>query len=165
MVNKFLCKNTKKLPKLKKIILNFGGKTTDVKHIAIYLTALTLITNQKGILTTTKQPNMLLKIKKGNPVGCKITLRKKKLLNFYSQMLIEVFPKLKNFDGFKLTKKNNINFFSYKLNDIFIFNKLKNHYHLFNNLPILTITIVTTAKTKNELVFILKSFKFPFKKI
>ncbi len=52
LLNKFNYKNTKKLPKIKKIVLNFGCKTTDIKHLAASLLALELITCQKGKLTT-----------------------------------------------------------------------------------------------------------------
>jgi large subunit ribosomal protein L5 len=164
LVNKFSYKNTKKLPKLKKIILNFGCKTSDIKYLASSLLALELITNQKGIMTTTKHSNILLKIRKGNPTGCKITLRKNRMINYFSKFLIEIFPKLKNFEGFKFNRKIKKNYFSYELYDTFNFNELEEHYYLFNNLSKLNVTIVTHTKTKNELLFILKSLQFPIKK-
>lgn len=163
LVNKFFYRNTKKLPKLKKIILNFGCKTSDIKYLASSLLALELITNQKGTMTTTKHSNILLKIRKGNPTGCKITLRKNKMLNYFSKILIEIFPKLKNFEGFKVSRKIKKNYFSYELYDTFNFNELEEHYYLFNNLSRLNVTIVTSTKTKKELLFILKSLQFPIK--
>jgi len=163
LVNKFLYKNTKKLPVIKKIILNFGCKTNDVKYLAASLLALELVTNQKSSMTLTRHSNVLLKIRKGNPTGCKVTLRKKKMFNFFSKCLTEIFPKLKSFDGFKLNRKMKKNAFSHELYDTFNFQELKEHYYLFNFLPNFNITIVTTTKTKEELIFILNSFKFPFR--
>ena len=97
LCNKFAYKNISELPKLKKIILNFGCRTADLKHLSASLLALELITCQKGRITTTKSPNLLLKIKKGNPSRFKVTLKKKQMLNFLLKMIINVFPKIKNF--------------------------------------------------------------------
>jgi large subunit ribosomal protein L5 len=164
LANKFLYKSTKKIPKLKKIILNFGCKTSDIKHLASSLLALELITNQKGTMTTTKHSNILLKIRKGNPTGCKITLRKNKMLDYLSKILIEIFPRLKSFEGFKFNRKIKKNYFSYELHDTFNFTELEEHYYLFNNLAKLDVTLVTNTETKKELLFVLKSLQFPLKK-
>ena len=76
LINKFYYKELKNLPKLKKIVLNFNCRTTNLKTLATHLLALELITNQKSNLTISKRPNLLLKIRKGNPVGCKVILKK-----------------------------------------------------------------------------------------
>jgi large subunit ribosomal protein L5 len=163
LINKFVYTNNKKLPALKKIILNFGCKSNDIKQIASGLLAFELITNQKGKITKTRYSNILFKIRKGNPAGCKIVLSKVHSFNFLLKMLSETFPKLKNFSGFNISKKIKKNIFSFELQDMFSFTELENHYYLFNTLPKLNITIVTTANKKKELVFLLKSFKLPFK--
>ena len=164
LINKFLYNHTKELPKLKKIILNFGSKTTGMKNLAANLLALELITNQKGILTTTKHSNIILKIRKGNPTGCKVTLRGSNMFHFLSKTLIEIFPKVKDFKGLTLTKKMKKNVFSYELHETFSFHELEEHYYLFHNLPKLDVTVVTDSKIKEELVFILKSLQIPFKR-
>jgi large subunit ribosomal protein L5 len=161
LVNKFLYLNTKKIPKIKKIILNFGCKTNDIKSISAGLLALELMANQKSKITRSKLPILALKIRQGNPIGCKITLRKSIMLNYISKMLIEVFPKLKNFEGLNSRIKQNA--FSCSLTDIFTFSILEEHYYLFSNLPKLNITIVTSTKTKQELFFILNSIQLPLK--
>lgn len=163
LINKFRYNNTKNLPKLKKIILNFGSKTADAKQLASSLLAFELIANQKGILTTTKKPNILLKIRKGNPTGCKLTLHKHNLFNFFGKTIIEIFPKLKNFNGFNINQKLKQNTFFYKLHNTFSFSELENHYYLFSNLPKLDIIVITTAKNKEELIFLLRSLQFPLK--
>lgn len=163
LVNKFAYKNTKELPSIKKITLNFGCKNNDIKSIATSLLAFELISGQKSTMTLTKHSNILLKIRKGNPTGCRVILKKKRMLNFFSKFLTEIFPKLKNFEGLKLNKKIKKNAFSYNLRDTFNFQELEEHYYLFNFLPPCNITIVTNTKTKKELTFILNSFKFPLK--
>nr|YP_010133814.1 ribosomal protein L5 [Fistulifera saprophila]QWM93304.1 ribosomal protein L5 [Fistulifera saprophila] len=164
LINKFLYKNTKTIPQIEKIILNFGCKTSDLKALSTSALALELITNQKGTLTLTKHNNVLLKIRKGHPVGCKVTLRKKKSFAFLTKMLIDIFPKLKNFEGLKTSKKMKENIFSYELADTFSFQELEENYYLFNNLRNLHVTIVTTSKKKEELQFIFNSLKIPFEK-
>ena len=94
LINKFLYKNTKKLPKIKKIILNFSCQSTKLKNLASSLLALELITTKKGLLTTSKKANILLKLRKGNPVGCKIVLTSKNYYNFLARFLNEILPKL-----------------------------------------------------------------------
>lgn len=164
LLNKFKYSKTKNLPKLKKIILNFGCKTTDIKRLSASLLALELITQQKGKLTRTNRPNILLKLRKGNPVGCKVTLKKKQMFNFLEKLIIEIFPKIKNFNGLALSKKIKKNAFSYELHDTLNFNELENHYYLFNNLPKLSVTMVTTSNVKEELIFMIKAFQLPIKK-
>jgi large subunit ribosomal protein L5 len=163
LLNKFNYKSTKKLPKIKKITLNFGCKTTEIKNLAASLLALELIACQKGKLTTTKYSNAILKLRKGNPVGCKVELRNKKMYNFLEKLLVEVFPKLKNFDGVKFNLKSKKTSLSCKLNNNFVFKTIEEHYYLFNNLPKLDITILSNNRKTNELNFIIKSLHLPIK--
>lgn len=163
LINKFPYNHTKKLPKFKKIILNFECKTNEIKMLTSSLVALKLITNQKGILTATKRSNVKLKIRKGNPVGCKVTLRKTKMFLYLYRMVTEIFPRLKNFNKINLNKNLKHNAISYKLDDIFNFKELEKHYYLFNNLTKLSITLTTNTKTKDEFLFIFHSLKFPIK--
>ena len=161
LLNKFNYKNIKEIPQIETIVLNFGCKTTELKFLTASLLALELITNQRGAFTKTKFPNVVLKIKKGNPAGCKVLIRKRNMLNFFLKTIITIFPKLKNFKSFNLPKKSNKSIFSYELEDIFSFKELEKQYYLFNNLSKLHITIITNCKCKNELVFLLRSFQFP----
>ena len=162
LLNKFRYKNIKKLPKLQKIVLNFGCKNSDIKNLSTALLSLELITNKRGNLIVSKNSNILLKIKKGNPVGCKVILKKTFMYNFFAKILINIFPRIKNFTEFN-TQKNKLknNAFSYKLTNALTFLELEQNYYLFNNLPNLNITVTTNTKTKKELVFLLHSFKLP----
>jgi len=165
LTNKFIYNNTSEIPKLKKIILNFGSKTADIKELSSSLLTLKLITNQKGVLTNAKKSNILLKIRKGNPTGCKLTLQKHNLFYFLGKIIIEIFPKLKNFNGFILNRKIKQNAFSYELHDTFSFSELESHYYFFNKLTKLDITIIARVKNKEKFLFILKSFQIPFKNL
>lgn len=163
LFNKFIYGSTKDLPKVEKIILNFGCKTTEIKRLSASLLALELVTQQKGKLTKAKNSNILLKLRKGNPVGCKVTLRNKQMFRFLERLLVDIFPKIKNFTGLTISKKIKQNIFTYELHDTLSFTELEENYYLFNNLPKLSITIVTRSQRKEELIFILKSLQVPIK--
>lgn len=161
LINKFIYSKSSDIPKLKKIILNFGCKTADLKQLSSSLLAIEFITNNKGTMTKTKKSNILFKIRKGNPTGCKIILSKFNAYNFLSKLIIEIFPRLKNFSGFNSYKKIKKNAVSYDLHETFTFKELENHYYLFNNLSKLNITIVTNTKNQAEIIYLLKSLQLP----
>ncbi len=157
LINKFNYNKTKNLPKLKKIILNFGCKNTKLKNLAASFLALELISSKKSNLTKTKKPNLFLKLRKGNPVGCKVILRNNQMFDFLIITLNEIFPKEKNLVKINQKKLIKKNFFSYEIHNKFNFNELEKHYYLFNDLEKLDVTIV--LKIKEEIFFLLKSFK------
>jgi large subunit ribosomal protein L5 len=162
LINKFLYKNVTELPKLKKINLNFkcNNKNLNIKSLSVAMLSLELITNQKGKITKYKNTNLILKIRKGHPIGCKITLKKKIMHDFFFKLLVDIFPKIKNFHGIKIfaTKRNTI---FYKFKNTSIFPELEKQHNIFKNLSFLDITFVTNTKTKKEFLFLLDSHKLP----
>lgn len=163
LINKFHYTDLKKLPKLKKIVLNFSCKTTELKTLATNLLALELITSQKGMLTISKHPNLSLKIRKGNPTGCKLTLKKISMLSFLDKSLNDIFPKIKNFDGIRISPKLEKATLSFILKDTLNFSELTEHYYLFNNLSNLSLSFIMKSETKKEMLFLLKSLQLPLK--
>lgn len=165
LINKFFYKNINELPEIKKVILNFGSKTPKIKTFAASLLALELITNKKGLITKTKKPNLFLKIQKGKPAGCKVILKKELMYCFLNKILVEITPNIKNFLTLK-KKHKNFNSFSFDLDSKKLaFSELKEYYHLSKTLSYLNVTLVTNARTKKELFFLLKSFNLPLKTI
>jgi large subunit ribosomal protein L5 len=165
LVNKFTYNKTKSIPKLEKIILNFGCKTADFRQLASSLLAIEVISNKKGVMRKTKKSNILFKIRKGNPTGCKIILTKFNAYNFLSKLIVEIFPKIKNFSSLDYPKKIKKNAFSYNIYETFTFKELESHYYIFNNLSNLNITVVTSTNNKNEMLFILKGLQLPLMQI
>lgn len=160
LFNKFNYKTIHKAPVLEKIVLNFGCRSSDIKLISSAILALELITTQKGKITTSKKPNIILKLREGNPVGCKVTLKKQKMYNFFNKFLLEILPKLKNVKDLKfLLKKKENQSFSYRLENSLLFFELENNYYLFNNLSNLQINFVIRGSIKHETVFLLNSLK------
>ena len=156
LITKFDYKKIDNVPEITKIILNFNCKNFELKHLATSLLALQLITKKKGTLTTAKKPNIILKIKKGNPVGCKINLKKMYMYNFLFIFITKIVPRFKNVMKKKIKK---INVVTYTITNTLTFKKLEKNYLIFNSLKSVNINIVTTAKTKQELFFIFKLLK------
>jgi large subunit ribosomal protein L5 len=162
LINKFFYHNLGDIPELKKIVLNFGCKSFAIKNIAASLSALELITTKRGNVTKAKRPNILLKVRKGHPVGCIVILTKTKMYDFFLKLLTQVFPHLKDFKGIKISKKLKNKSFSLTLTDLINFGELEKQFYLFTNLPPLNIILVTNAKNKEELIYLLHSFRIPF---
>jgi large subunit ribosomal protein L5 len=157
LINTFHFNNFKQIPKVQIIVLNFGYQKSNFKRLISGLLALEFITSKKGEITRSKHLNILLKIKQGSPVGCKITLKKKIMYRFYLKLTTSIFPKLsipKN-THFKQNYKS----LSVVIQNPLIFMELENHYEFFKDIPKLDITFITDSKSKNELSFLLKSIK------
>lgn len=160
LINKFSYNRLDEIPQVKKIILNFGCKNSDIKNIALALLSLELITTKQGFLTKAKRSNITLKIRKGDPVGCSIILRNFDMYTFLFKLLSEIFPNLKSFRRINVSKKLSRDSFSFTLKDFINFKELEKQFYLFTNLPPLNVTlIITNIKTEKELLYLLHSFK------
>ena len=165
LINKFTYETSKEIPQLKKIILNFNCKNFGLKSFAATILSLKLITFKRNArVTNSKFPNLFLKIQQGQPVGCKITLTKSYMYQFVSSILLEIISKISIVLILKISKKN-VNYCSFKLsNNQLIFDNLKEHFSVINNISDLHVSIITNSKTQNELFFLLKSFKIPVRR-
>jgi len=161
LINKFEYTRIEHIPKLKKIILNFGCKSDEIKIISSSLFALELITTKEGSLTRAKRSNILLKIRKGYPVGCIVILKKVKMYDFLTKLLCEVFPNFKDFKEMAFAKNITSSSFSFTLKDLGYFKGLEKQFYLFSHLPPLNITLSTNTKTNEELLYLLQALKLP----
>lgn len=160
LINKFPFKNSKNLPELKKITLNFGCKSFTVQKFAVTTLALELITFKKGTITTARNPNLLLKIQKGQPAGCKVELRTKEIYIFLTKVSLEILPKLKHFSGLKLEKQLSNFFFQIPGNKL-VLREFEDSYPMFTSLPTLDVNISTNSTSYKKNLFIVKAFKLP----
>lgn len=160
LLNKFRYNESKKLPRIKKINLSFSHNNTNIKHLSSSILAIELITKQKGILIPTKKSNIMLKLKKNNPIGCKINLRKTNMFYLLMRLLIEIFPKTKVYYTLNNNKLVAENLFTGTKQSTAIFEELDKHYHLFHTLPKLNVTIMINSGI-TEQKFILKALKMP----
>jgi large subunit ribosomal protein L5 len=155
LINKFHYKELVKIPKLQAIILQFNLKKYDLKLLVTSLAALELITAQKGFLTKSKTASVSFKIRKGQPVGCKITLRKNKMLEFFFKLLNQIAIERK----INSIKVSTLKAFSFKIPSILIFNELEKNYQFFKNLKNLNVTILMSSKNKEDFFFLLQTYK------
>jgi ribosomal protein L5 len=153
--NKFIYRKLIELPKFQKIILNLKSKKIDIKTLFSGLLAFELIANQKGYLTKTANINITLKIRKGNPAGCKLILQKDKLFELFAYFLLNILPKTRQ-SKFNFNK----NSISYKIKETLTILKLETHYYYFNYLSNLNLTILVTSKKKEEILFFYKLLYF-----
>jgi len=95
LVNTFTYQDLTQMPSLKKIILNFGYPKSKLKNLISGLLALEFLSSKKGKITKSRHLNIFLKLKKGNPVGCKLVLKKSIMNFFYLKLMTSIFPKIK----------------------------------------------------------------------
>lgn len=162
-INKFKIKLNKKIPKIKKIILSFGCENFSIQKLSSTVLALNVLAQKKSSISPSKTPNILLKIQKGQPAGCKVTLQKNEIYLFINKLNLEILPKLKNFLGFKI-KKQRFNFFLRLHGNKIQLQEFEKSYPLFSNLPTLNINIVTNTNNEQKILFLAKSFKIPVAK-
>ena len=160
LINAFFYQNIIQIPKLKKIVLHFGYRKSSFKYFLSGLLALEFITYKKGKITKSKLFNLYLKIKKGNPVGCKIVLKKNAMYFFYTKLIILVFSKIKQT---KTTQHQqdlkSMKAISFQLKNPLLFPEVENQFRFFKDIPKLDITLLTNSKSQNELFFLFKSIK------
>ena len=153
---KFNYKNINEIPKLKYIILNFGCKTSDFKKLSISSLILQFITKKRSKLNFSKKSNIFLKIRKGQPVGCQVILKKKKMyeIAFY---LLKIISNIKYDFSLKITNTKSITF---NLFNLFNFNVVEKNYIFFNSINSLNVTLVFNKNINNEIPFVLNYLKF-----
>jgi ribosomal protein L5 len=161
LVNAFAYQNLTQIPSLEKIVLNFGYPKSKLQNLISGLLALEFLSSNKGKMTKSRHLNLFLKVKKGNPVGCTIVFKKNLMNRFYLKLMTSIFPKIRRPQtdlsraDFKWVKS-----VSFQLKNPLLFTELENQFQFFKDTPKLDITLITNAKSQEELLFLLKSIKF-----
>jgi len=162
LINKLNFNNIFKIPIINKIVLNIGLKNSNMekkKMISIVL-LLRLIVNQHILNTKSKKNNIIFKIKKGDIMGCKVTLQKQNVYIFLEKLIIFILPNIKDFKGIYINKKSS-NILNLKIKNILNFFELEKEFLKFQNLPFIDISIHTTSKSYNYLYVLLNQFNIP----
>ena len=151
------------VPKLVKITINegVGSATQDKKIVEEAADELTLITGQKAVITNSTKDISNFKLRKGMPIGAKVTLRDVKMYEFLEKLIRVTLPRIRDFNGVaeKMDGQGN---YTLGLKEQIIFPEID----IDKNPRIhgLEITFVTTAPTDEEAYALLKEFGIPFKK-
>ena len=163
LMKQFSYSTVMQVPKLVKITINegVGDATQDKKIVEEAAEELTLITGQKAVITTSTKDISNFKLRKGMPIGAKVTLRDVKMYEFLEKLIRVTLPRIRDFNGVaeKMDGQGN---YTLGLKEQIIFPEID----IDKNPRIhgLEITIVTTAKTDEEAYALLKEFGIPFKK-
>ena len=160
---KFAYKSVMQVPKLTKIILSQGvGKgTTDKKLVENAVNEMTMIAGQKAYATISKKDVSNFKLRKGMPVGAKVTLRSDRMYEFLERFLRVALPRTRDFKGVN-TKLDGRGNYNVGIKEQIMFPEID--IDKVPNITGMDITFVTTAKTDEEGFELLKNFGFPFKK-
>ena len=164
MQEKFGYKNIHEIPKLDKIVINMGvGEATqDRKHIENAANDLGLITGQRTVITKAKQSNASFKIRDGQAIGCKVTLRRTQMFEFLDRFVTIALPRVRDFRGINGKSFDGRGNYAVGIKEHIIFPEIE--YDKVDKIRGMDIVVCTTAKTDEEARELLRLFKLPFVK-
>ena len=159
----FNYKNEFQVPKLEKIVLNMGlGEAVrNPKIVDSAAAELALIAGQKPVITRAKKPIANFKLRADLPIGCKVTLRREKMFDFFDRLVNIALPRVRDFRGISGKALDGRGNYTLGITEHIIFPEIE--YDKTDSIKGLNITIVTTAKTDEEGKALLKFFGMPFK--
>jgi large subunit ribosomal protein L5 len=152
------------VPKLQKIVISkgVGAAVADKKLIDHALEELTTITGQKAISTMSKKDVAAFKLRKGMPIGAKVTLRGIKMYEFLDRLVTASLPRVRDFNGIKATGFDGRGNYNLGITEQIIYPEID--IDKVNKIGGMDITFVTTAPTDKEAKSLLQELGLPFKK-
>ncbi|SEM40000.1 LSU ribosomal protein L5P [bacterium A37T11] len=160
---KFQYKSVMQVPRLTKIAINqgIGGATTDKKLIENAISELTTITGQQAISAKSKKDVSNFKLRKGMPIGVRVTLRDAKMYEFLDRLIAVALPRIRDFKGINDKGFDGRGNYTLGITEQIIFPEI--NIDKINKILGMDITFVTTATTDVEALELLKQFGLPFK--
>lgn len=160
---KFQYKSTMQVPKLVKICVNQGmsAAIADKKLIDAALTEMTTITGQKAVSTKSKKDISNFKLRKGMPIGVRVTLRSDRMYEFLDRLIAVSIPRIRDFRGINEKGFDGRGNYTLGVLEQIIFPEI--NIDKVAKISGLDITFVTTAKSDQECLALLKEFGLPFK--
>ena len=152
------------VPKLDKIVINMGvGEAAhNSKMLDAAIADLTLLSGQKPVVTRAKKAIAGFKLREGQPIGCKVTLRGENMYNFLDKLLSIALPRVRDFRGVSNKSFDGRGNYTLGLTEQLIFSEIE--YDNVVKLRGMDIVFVTTANTNDEAYDLLKGLGMPFKK-
>jgi len=156
--------NVMQVPKLQKIVVSrgIGAAVADKKLIEHAVDEMTMITGQKAIATMSKKDVAAFKLRKGMPIGAKVTLRGENMYEFLDRLVTSALPRVRDFQGIKATGFDGRGNYSLGVTEQIIFPEI--NIDKINRINGMDITFVTTAGTDKEAKSLLTELGLPFKK-
>ena len=156
--------NVMQVPRLLKIVLSrgVGAAVSDKKLIDYSVDQLTKISGQKAIQTLSKKDVSSFKLRKGMPIGAKVTLRGDKMYEFFDRLVTASLPRVRDFQGVKIKGFDGRGNYNLGITEQIIFPEID--IDKVNKISGMDITFVTSAKTDDEAKSLLTELGLPFKK-
>ena len=161
--DKFQYKSVMQVPRLQKIAINqgVGAAATDKKLIDSAINEMTTITGQKAIPAKSKKDISNFKLRKGMPIGVRVTLRDNNMYEFLDRLIAVALPRIRDFKGINDKGFDGRGNYTLGITEQIIFPEI--NIDQINKILGMDITFVTTAKTDIEALELLKQFGLPFK--
>lgn len=152
------------VPKLEKIVVNMGvgDATTNSKLLEAAMNDMAKITGQKPVATHAKKAIAGFKVREGQAIGCKVTLRGENMYNFLDKLISITLPRVRDFRGVSNKAFDGRGNYTLGLTEQLIFSEIE--YDDVVKVRGMDIVFVTTAKSNEEAYDLLKGFGMPFKK-
>ena len=157
-------KNLLSVPKIKKIVINMGLgiDANDKKKLEAAVEDLKKISGQMPIITRTKKAIANFKTKQDMPIGCKVTLRKKRMYEFIDRLINIALPRTKDFTGLSEKNFDGLGNYTFGIKEHIIFPEID--FDKIDKVKGMDITIVTSTNKNKEAKSLLKAFNFPLSK-
>lgn len=163
LIKQFGYKSIMEVPRIEKITLNMGvGEAVADKKVMEHAVGdMEKLAGQKAVVTTARKSIAGFKIRDHYPIGCKVTLRRDRMYEFFDRLITIALPRVRDFRGVSAKSFDGRGNYNMGVREQIIFPEIE--YDKIDALRGMNITITTTAKTDEEARALLAAFKFPFK--
>lgn len=160
---RFAYKSPMQLPRLEKIVINMGTGSgeKDPKNLENSLRDMVLIAGQKPVTTVARKAISNFKLREGMKIGCKVTLRGKRMMYFFDKLTTVVLPRIRDFQGLSPKSFDGRGNYALGLKEQLVFPEIP--YDTFDRLRGMDVIICTTAKSDEEARVFLKAMGFPLR--
>lgn len=164
LIEIFKYRSIMQVPRVVKITINMGiGRSVlDKNFLEKSVEDLTAISGQKPILTKSKKSIANFKIRQGQPIGCKVTLRKSRMWDFLEKLISIAIPRIRDFRGLSIKSFDGRGNYSIGIREQIIFPEI--NYETIDSIRGMNITITTSANSDKEAYTLLTALRFPFRK-
>jgi len=156
--------NVMEVPRINKITVNMGigSAIQNIKELESASQDLAKIAGQKPVITKARKSVAGFKLRQGNPIGCMVTLRGKRMYEFLDRLLSIAIPRIRDFRGLSKKSFDGSGNYTIGIKEQLIFPEVE--YDSILSVKGMNITITTSAENDDEALFLLEEFGFPFKK-
>jgi len=163
LTEQFAYQNPLQVPRLAKVVINMGiGEgVSDRKKVEQAAADLTLIAGQKAVITKARKSVATYKLRAGQPIGCKVTLRKARMYEFIDRLINIALPRVRDFRGLSAQSFDGRGNYTFGIKEHIVFPEID--YDKTEEIWGMDITLCTTARTDQEARALLAAFNFPFR--